>query len=227
MYKYKLAIIVPFFNESSTIIEVLLSLKQLNLDNELVVINDGSNDIDINSIARIKKLSSLYIEIYKNKGKGNAIREAIPKIKSKYFIIQDGDLEYDPNDIISLYKEAEINNLKAIYGSRFLDKKNIYNINLFYFGNIFFTTLYNFLYNQKITDAHTCYKMYKTELFNDILLKTNRFEVCAEMNAKVSKLGIKIKEISISYKARNKKEGKKIRFKDALTTFYTYIRFLF
>ena len=222
--KENLSIIVPFYNESNSIIKVIDEINQLNINKNIIAVNDGSTDLNKEQIELIKQKVNIYLENKKNKGKGFSVIRAIGYSLPGYIIIKDADLEYLTSDIKKIYEFAITNKIKIVYGSRFyssyLKPKTI-----FYFGNLFFTKLFNKLYIQNITDAHTCYKLFHTDALLNIKLVSKRFELCAEMNAKFSKNNFKIYEMPIKYNPRSKLEGKKIGLRDALTTLMTYLKY--
>ena len=161
-------------------------------------------------------------------GKGAAIKSAMPYIDGEIVIIQDADLEYYPKDLNKLIKMMIKKKLKVVYGSRVLNKKRYNNqfiSNFRTFGNHVLTIISNFLNNQKLTDAHTCYKIFNREIFFKLNLQEDDFAFCPEVNTKISLLNIKIKEMPISYKGRTVEEGKKISFYDAIRALITILKY--
>ena len=220
----KIYVVVPCFNEIRTIKKIIQSLKKINLNLKIILIDDGSTDGTKNVISgSIKNKIYKYINLKKNHGKGYAINCSKKYIKNNaYVIIQDADLEYDPNDFYKLYNEFKKNkNSKVIYGSRFLNKK----FSKIYFsfgksviriiGNKLLTFFSNVLNNQNLTDAHTCYKTFDSNIFKRIKLQEKGFSFCPEINTKLSNMKIDIKELPIKYISRSKEMGKKISFVDA------------
>lgn len=210
---------------------MLLKINNLKLNKQIILIDDGSNDGTSELINnKLKK----YIDVYKkknNEGKGSAIILARKYIKGDIVIIQDADLEYDPNDYKTLIKPI-INNLsKVVYGSRVLHKKRYIATDFSSTRRIFYnhvlTIISNILNRQSLTDAHTCYKVFETKVFNSLDLKVKKFDFCAEVNCLLSKKKIKILEVPISYKGRSFSEGKKIRFKDGIETIITLFKYKF
>lgn len=237
----KLSIIIPAYNEEETIKELLNKVKNVNLHDvkkEIIVVDDGSKD---STIEIIKKIKGIYlIKHSKNKGKGAAIRTGIKYATGDITIIQDADLEYDPNDYYKLIKPIIDNKTQVVYGSRFLDHdvyikrhkkfvkgKHTKAYTAFYFGGRFLTLLTNLLYNGNITDEATCYKVFRTKLLKSLNLKCNRFEFCPEVTAKVLKRGHKIIEVPTSYNPRTMEEGKKINWKDGIEAVWTLIKYRF
>lgn len=225
-----LSIIIPIFNEIKTIEDLLKKVLKINVGKQLIVVDDGSKDGSIDILKKYKKKIDKIIIHKKNQGKGAAIRSGQKYVKGKYVVIQDADLEYNPSDIIKLLRVIKKKKLKAIYGSRVLNKKKKENTQNFtarirIFANFLLTKISNYINNQNLTDAHTCYKMFESKLFKKIKLKENGFAFCPEVTTKISKMNIKISEFPISYKGRTYDEGKKITFFDGLDALYVLIKF--
>ena len=231
-----LYVLVPCFNEIKTINKIIKNLIKLKKDIKIILIDDGSTAGTKEFIYKnIKKKIYKFIDLKKNYGKGYAINRAKKFVKiNSFVIIQDADLEYDVKDLIKIFKYFEKNkNKKVIYGSRFL-KKNFNQIYLSFnkdilriIGNKFLTAFSNFFNNQKLTDAHTCYKAFDSNIFKKISLNENGFSFCPEINTKISLLNIKIKEFPINYSSRTKEMGKKITFFDAFYAIKAIIKYRF
>ena len=229
----KITVIIPVFNELKTvraIIDKILNLKDLDIQIILVddFSTDGTRELIENELS--KKVDKVLFHS-SNKGKGSAIISAKKFIKGNIVIIQDGDLEYDPKDYYQLIKPILDNSYKIVYGSRVLGKGR-YRTNKFtslfrIFCNHILTIISNFINSQNLTDAHTCYKVFKSEVFNDIILEENGFNFCPEITTKVSNLGIKIFEVPINYNGRTHKEGKKIKLIDGFEAILTIIKYKF
>ena len=229
----KITVIIPVFNELKTvraIIDKILNLKDLDI--QIILVDDfsthGTRELIENELS--KKVDKVLFHS-SNKGKGSAIISAKKFIKGNIVIIQDGDLEYDPKDYYQLIKPILDNSYKIVYGSRVLGKGR-YRTNKFtslfrIFCNHILTIISNFINSQNLTDAHTCYKVFKSEVFNDIILEENGFNFCPEITTKVSNLGIKIFEVPISYNGRTHKEGKKIKLIDGFEAILTIIKYKF
>jgi glycosyltransferase involved in cell wall biosynthesis len=160
----------------------------------------------------------------KNRGKGAAIRTAIPHTRGEYVIIQDADLEYDPADYEKLLKHLLDDDADVVYGSRFLGPHRAF---LFWHsvGNKLLTFMTNLLYNTVLTDMETCYKVFRGEILRGLPLRSNRFDFEPEVTAKILKRGYKLYEIPISYRGRGFEEGKKITWRDGFWAFYCLIRY--
>ncbi|MDD2785445.1 MAG: glycosyltransferase family 2 protein [Patescibacteria group bacterium] len=229
----KLSIIIPVYNEEKTVEALLRKVNGVRLSDgttkEIIVVNDGSTDGTVNVLNRLKsELNFILLQMDKNRGKGSAIREGIKHVTGDYTVIQDADLEYDPQDLNNILSFAMQNNSPVVYGSRRLLKGNSqYAALAFYIGGVFLSWLTNVLYAQNITDEPTCYKMFKTDLIKSLPLTCERFEFCPEVTALIAKKGIKIPEVPINYYPRNVQEGKKINWKDGLQAAWTLVKFRF
>ena len=228
-----LTIIIPVYNEKKTIQKIIDKvLKIKNLKKQIIIVDDGSTDGTTEVLKKIQK-QKIYKIIYskKNKGKGYAIRLAQPHVQGEFVIIQDADLEYNPNDIKKIIKVFKNKNNMVVYGSRVLNtnryKKNNFISIIRVFANHMLTIVSNIINNQNLTDAHTCYKAFNSKIFKKIKLKENSFSFCPEITTKISKLNIPITEIKISYKGRSVKDGKKISLKDAFIAIKTLIKYRF
>lgn len=226
----KLSIIIPIYNEENHIekvVDLLFKLKLL-IEKEIILVDDGSKD---KTRVKLKKLKKKYpmlrqILLKKNYGKGYAIRKGLGKFTGDLVLIQDADLEYKIEEIPKIIKPLISGKEKVVYGSRFLGKISgmRWQNRL---ANKILTTTVNFFYWSKITDEATAYKAFDRGVIKSINLKCKRFEFCPEVTAKVLKKKIKIKEIPISYTARDVKAGKKIKLKDAFEAFWTLIKYRF
>ena len=228
-----LSIIIPVFNEKNTIEKIIHKVNEIDfIKKEIVIVDDGSNDgtkdILRNRIStKVNKV--IYHEI--NLGKGAAIRTGRKYITGNYTIIQDADLEYDPKDYKKLLEPFKNESVNVVYGSRVLGKKRYYNNNFSSTVRVFFnhmlTILSNLLNNQNLSDAHTCYKVFRTNIFKSIELKENGFSFCPEVTTKLSRLDEKIVEVEISYTGRTYSQGKKIKFLDGIFAIITLFKYRF
>jgi glycosyltransferase involved in cell wall biosynthesis len=230
----KLSVIIPCYNEKKTIKKIIdkIFLQKINL--EIILVDDGSDDGTVNVIKNYKKDSRIKKVFHlKNKGKGAAIKSASKFISGDIVLIQDADLEYNPKDykkILNKFKEDK--NVKVVYGSRALNKNNYQGkmtlmrlIRII--GNKMLTLFSNSINSQNLTDAHTCYKSFRVNAFQKIILEEDDFSFCAEVNAKLSRMNINIEEVPISYSGRTIAEGKKIKFIDIFLAIKATIRHRF
>lgn len=225
-----LSIVIPVFNEEKLIREILLKIKKLNnLKKEIILVNDGSTDSTQNVIEKdCKGLYDKFINLDSNFGKGYALRKGFELVVGDIIIVQDADLEYDPQDYLKLIDPIINSGHDVVYGSRVLDgstrtRPKTFDTLIRVLANRFLTFISNVLNKQNLTDAHTCYKVFKTSRLKQIELLENGFNFCPEITAKFSQLGIKIHEVPISYHGRTHKEGKKISFVDGFRAIYAII----
>lgn len=208
----KLSVIVPAFNEQTTIEPLLQRVLGLGLDLEVVVVNDGSSDDTLQVVQRFAADPRIVIVSHeRNCGKGAAIRTGIAHVTGDVVIIQDGDLENDPGDYRVILREFEDPSTSVVYGSRRLMKSNRTWPLSSLLAGLTLTWITNILFGTRITDEPTCYKAFRADVIRSLPLTCMGFEFCPEVTALVAKRGIRIKEVPIHYYPRSKSEGKKIR----------------
>jgi glycosyltransferase involved in cell wall biosynthesis len=227
-----LSVIIPVFNEEKTIELILDRVRdvQLPMDKELVIVNDGSKDSSPDIIKKwmeanssVPGMSIEYIE-KNNAGKGSAVREGIAKSSGDIVIIQDGDLEYDPEDYMLCANPILEGKTRIVYGSRELaSERRTYSYASFFMGGLAVTNFCNLLFWSELTDEPTCYKTFDGPLIRALLFKGDKFEWEPEITAKLLRLGYEIKEVGIKYFPRKVEEGKKINWKDGLLAFWTLL----
>lgn len=233
----KLSIIIPAYNEAKTIHLILNKVKTVKLLNdlkkEIIIVNDYSTDetssVIKNYIHQNADLDISFFEHDKNKGKGAALHTGINNANGELIVIQDADLEYDPNEYNVLLAPILNGHADVVYGSRFMGS-NPHRILFFWhsIGNKFLTFLSNMMTNLNLTDMETCYKMFKSEIIRPIKLKEKRFGFEPEVTAKISKINnIRIYEVGISYYGRTFEEGKKIGWKDGFRAIYCILKYRF
>ncbi len=230
-----LSIVIPLYNEAQTIYEVLSKVSGVvlptEIEREIVVVDDASTDDSCRVVDRFcqsnPKVKLYLIKQDKNYGKGAALRRGIEASKGEFIVIQDADLEYDPNEYCILLQPILDGRADVVYGSRFMGG-NPHRILFFWhtIGNKFLTFLSNAMTNLNLTDMETCYKMFRAEVLKEINLKENRFGFEPEVTAKISRVkGIRIYEVGISYYGRTYDEGKKINWKDGIRALWCILKY--
>lgn len=220
---------MPAYNEKSTIEEIIRRVKAVDLghiEKEIIVIDDGSKDGTREIIKNISGIKYIFHE--KNLGKGGAVKSGFQNASGDILIIQDADLEYDPEDYKSLLKPILSGYADVVYGSRFItDKPRRILFFYHYMANIFLTFFSNMFTNLNLTDMETCYKMFTSDVYKKLepLLVSRRFGIEPELTARIAKLKARIYEVGISYYGRGYEEGKKINWKDGLAAIWHIIRF--
>nr|MBI5455877.1 glycosyltransferase family 2 protein [Candidatus Levybacteria bacterium] len=234
----KLSIIIPVYNEEKTILQILERVKKVNfpVKTEIIIVDDGSTDATASQIKNLKlKIKNLKIFYHlKNQGKGSAVKTGIKNSTGDYIIIQDADLEYDPNQIKDLLVPIISKKARVVYGTRLKRMPNLkgeertLQFLIHYFGNRFLSLITSFLYLQWITDMETCYKLFPKNALNGVKLNARGFELEPEITAKLSKKGYKIFEVPISANPRGYDEGKKINtFRDGFKALLYLFKYRF
>lgn len=222
----KLSIIIPVYNEMSTIAEVLDRVRavDLGMDSEIIVADDCSTDGTREYLR--SQMNLKLVENVCNIGKGAAIRAALAKATGDIVIIQDADLEYDPRDIPRVIRPIIEDKADLVYGTRFAaGKPKMRRAN--YIANRLFAWLATVLYKTKVTDEATCYKAFRTDVLKSLDLRCNRFEFCPEVTARLLKRGYRYAEVPIWYEARSYAQGKKITWRDGLECIWTLVKYRF
>lgn len=222
-----LSVLIPAYNEIHNIQNILNKIREVTIPKEIIVVDDGSTDGTRELLNTLKSDTIKVVFHEKNQGKGGAIRTAIEHSKGDIIIIQDADLEYDPQDYYKLIPVIESGKEKVVYGSRFLNKQNKHSYFSFFLGGQVVTWITNILYFQNLTDEPTCYKVFDAKLLKSIKLNCTGFEFCPEVTAKIAKLGYKIPEVPISYYPRSISEGKKINWKDGVEAIWVLFKYRF
>ena len=225
----KISIIVPVFNECQTIREILRRIERVALEKEIIAVDDGSNDGTREILREIESRSEspsarvLFLET--NRGKGAAIREGLCHAMGDVVLIQDADLEYDPDQYPLLLEPIIQDHADVVYGSRFLSGP--YRVLFFwhYVGNRLLTLLSNAFTNLNLTDMETCYKVFRQELLSRLTIEEDRFGFEPEITAKVAKLKCRIYEVPITYHGRDYTEGKKITWRDGIAAIYVILKY--
>ncbi len=216
----KLSVIIPVYNEESTAGESLRKVHEAGV-HEIIAVDDGSTDSSWNVLegaaAGMPEVKLLRHEI--NRGKGAAVRTAVAHVTGDLVLIQDADLEYDPTDYPALVEPIESGRAEVVYGSRILGG-NLASYRRYYWGGRVLSLFTSVLFGRRVTDQHTCYKVFRAELLRSLPLREERFGFCAEVTALLLRRGVQIEEVPISYRPRSIKSGKKIRWHDGVSALW-------
>lgn len=224
----KTTVIVPVFNEEKTIKQILNKILVSKIEKDIIVVDDFSTDKSRKILKKYSDENIIKLLVHnKNQGKGAAIRTGLKVANSDIILIQDADLEYDPEDYPKLIQPILEEKAQVVYGTRIHSLSNKDMHSLHYFGNKLLTSITNILFGSKISDMETCYKVFKSEVIKDMKLRARRFDFEPEITAKILKRGYKIHEVPIKFAPRSFKEGKKITWKDGIQHLYYLIKYRF
>ncbi len=224
----KLSIIIPCYNEKETIVEIVRRVRAVDMEKEIIVVDDCSTDGTREELEKLGDQIDKRILKPVNQGKGAAVRDGIAQASGDYVLIQDADLEYDPNDYFKLIKPLDSGLADVVFGSRFTGGESH---RVFYFwhsmGNRFLTMLSNMFTNLNLTDMEVGYKVFRSSIIKNIIIQENRFGFEPEITAKVARAHCRIYEVGVSYMGRTYFEGKKINWKDGIRALYCIFRYNF
>jgi len=223
----KLSVVMPVYNEIRTIEEIIRRVKAVDIDKEIVIVDDYSTD---GTREYLQKISDPLIRVFfheKNMGKGASVRTGVAAAAGDVIVIQDTDLEYNPQEYHQLIEPILDGRADVVYGSRFRGSTTRVHLFWHYLGNRILTLFSNMFTNLNLTDMEVCYKMFKANVIKNIRLRSNRFGFEPEVTAKVARMGCRIYETPISYAGRDYSEGKKIGWKDAITAVFVIAYFHF
>ena len=232
MEAQRLSILIPVYNEVSFLVALLEKVEAVDfcgLQREVILVDDGSIDGTRDILKRYEGKSPYKVIFHeRNRGKGAALRTALQYASGDIIVIQDADLEYDPQDYPELIQVILDGKADVVYGSRLTGGKPVRAFNiLHYFGNKFLTLVTNILYNTTLTDMETCYKAFRADIVKKLVIHADRFDFEPEITAKVLKQGVRLYEAPISYAGRNFEEGKKITWRDGVSALWTLIKYRF
>jgi glycosyltransferase involved in cell wall biosynthesis len=223
-----LSVIIPVFNERSTVAELLRRVRNVDLplDLEVIVVDDGSSDGTDKILTALGDSTVRVIKHQANRGKGAAVRTGMEAVRGDLVIIQDADLEYDPEDWPKLLDPILRGKAQVVYGSRFTgERKNM--LPMHWLGNRFLSLVTNVLYSSTLSDMESCYKLFDRQVLDGITIESDRFEFEPEITAKILRRGHRIYEVPISYAGREPEEGKKITWRDGFSALKALVRYRF
>lgn len=223
----KLSIVMPVYNEAETIEEIVTRVQAVPLEQELILVDDGSTDGTRAKLLTLGAGSGVKVIYHdRNRGKGAALRTGFAVATGDFIIVQDADLEYYPQEYPKLLQPLLEGKADVVYGSRFKDSDANRALNFWHFvGNRFLTLLSNYFTSLNLTDMETCYKVFRREIIQNICIAEDRFGVEPEITAKVAALGCRVYEVGISYTGRTHKEGKKIKWRDGVRALYCIVKY--
>jgi glycosyltransferase involved in cell wall biosynthesis len=222
-----LSVVMPAFNEAATIEEIIRRVLAVPLRIELIVVDDCSTDGTRDMLTRLQgDLGFTLLLQPRNQGKGAALRAGFEMVGGDLVVIQDADLEYSPEEFVTLIELICDGRADVVYGSRFLGRHRVF-LFTHYLGNRLLTLLTNILYNTMLTDMETCYKVMRTDVLRSMTLRSNGFGIEPELTAKIFKRGYRVYEIPITYDGRGYEDGKKIGWRDGFVALWVLFRYRF
>ncbi len=222
-----LSVIIPVYNERSTILEILKRVNEVEYKTDIVIVDDGSSDGTVEILQDLEMNNVRVFYHQENRGKGAAVQTGLKEVRGDVVIIQDADLEYDPCEYGKVLEPIIDGRADAVYGSRFLGGPHRVLLFWHYLGNRFLTFLSNVLNNINLTDMETCYKAFRASVFETVKIQSNRFGFEPEITAKLARNRFCIYEVPISYSGRDYEEGKKITWRDGIAAIFWVIRYRF
>ena len=222
-----LSVVMPVYNESETIDEIIRRVLAVPIRIQLIVVDDGSKDGTRDILPRLQRELEFTLVLQPgNQGKGAALRRGFEEVRGDIVVIQDADLEYSPEEFPALIALIADGRADVVYGSRFLGRHRVF-LFTHYLGNRLLTLITNVLYNTMLSDMETCYKVMRTEVLRSMVLHSNGFGIEPEMTAKIFKRGYRVYELPITYDGRGYDDGKKITWRDGLVALWVLIKYRF
>jgi len=222
-----LSVVMPVYNERATIEEIVRRVLAVPLRIELIIVDDGSNDGTCDVLQGLARELPIQLVLQQaNAGKGSALRRGFQEVTGDLVVIQDGDLEYSPEEFPQLIELICQGRADVVYGSRFLGRHRVF-LFTHYAGNRFLTLVANVLYNTMLTDMETCYKVMRTEVLRSMTLASDGFGIEPELTAKIFKRHYRVYEVPITYDGRGYEEGKKITWRDGFVALWVLLKYRF
>ena len=220
-----ISVIVPVYNEAKTIRQIIEKIYSVNIDKEIIIVDNNSTDGTHNVLRELHYDNLKIIYHSTNRGKGASFLTGLNNARGEYVITQDADLEYDPNDYLMLFEAIKYGKADLVLGARFL--KGYHGLLIHRLGNRFLTFVLDLLFGARLNDYATCYKLARRDTLKDLRLRATGFDIEVEIICNAIKKGLRIREVRVSYYPRTYREGKKIRFKDALWAIFYMIKYRF
>ncbi len=222
----ELSVVIPVYNEPITVLQIVDAVRALPISKQIIVVNDGSSDGTAESLKQLIGLADVEVlEHVVNRGKGAALQTGFERARGRFVIVQDADLEYDPQDILKVIAPLQSGECQVVFGSRYLESADQDPSKLHRFGNWALTTLSNVLTGHRLTDMETCYKAFRRDVLQSIHIEQDRFGFEPEITAKLAHKGVQIREVGIKYSCRSREEGKKIGWRDLISAIYCILRY--